>query len=105
MKVYLLVITNESAEEPGVSATVEVYADKDAAINDVKWMADCQKRIERDTMTERFEYSGKSLVFVPGFVHEGVPVFAIKTRTQMKHIDSYMWRAVFEKEVNLKKAE
>lgn len=104
MKVYLLVITNESAKEPGVSATVEVYLDKDAAINDAKWMADCQKRIEGNTMTERFEYGGESLVSVPGFVHEGTPVFAIKTRTQFAYIDSYMWRAVFEKDVNIKKA-
>ena len=105
MKVYLLVITNESLNEPGISATVDVYADKDAAINDVKWMADCQKRIEGNTMTERFDYNGESLITVPGFVHEGTPVFAIKTRTQMQYTDTYMWRAVFEKDVDPKKSE
>ena len=102
MKVYLLTCTVERMEEGAIPSTsISLYTDKDAAINEVVSLAEAQKRLERNTMTECFTFEGDAQIFVPGLVQEGVPIYLIRTRTVMPSYgsDCRMWRAVFEKEI------
>ena len=99
MKVYILA-TVHITSAGDYSTLLDVFLNKDDAINRAKRNAEGQKVIERETMTGWLEYNGESILLIPGLKQEDVPLFCIKTETVMKkqQIEAVTYRAVFEKE-------
>lgn len=103
MKIYLLTCTCQSSNTGSPETTILPYSDKDAAIAEVNSLVEGQKYIERETLVDVFE---DCIEHIPGIVFEGLPLYCVRTHTIMHTgprkqniVDSYMWRAVFEKEV------
>lgn len=103
MKIYLLTCTSKSNNTESAETTIHPYLDKDAAIAEVNRLVEGQKYIERESLVDVFE---GCIEHIPGLVFEGLPVYCVRTHTIMHTgpkkqniVDTYMWRAVFEKEV------
>ena len=104
MKIYLLACTSKNCTTGNVESTITPYLEKDDAINEVNKLVEGQKYIERETLVDVFD---DCVEHVPGLVFEGIPLYCVRTHTimhmgpQKQHVvESYMWRSVYEKEVN-----
>ena len=95
MKVYNLIVTGEHW------FSSKLYENLDDAINEVKNMEECQKRLEGKTNVGihvvNKEYEG--LPWLGFDVYKGEWKYASESRTLFNGEMSTMWRIVYEQEV------
>lgn len=92
--VYLLVTVCERQDE-ATDAVINVFKTAANAINDAKWAAEAQKRIEGASFIGLDEYEN-GVPSVPSMHMLGKPVYASCAKTMFRGRECRAWRAVYE---------
>ena len=92
--VYLLVTVCERQDE-ATDAVINVFKTDVNAINDAKWAAEAQKRIEGASFIGLDEYEN-GVPSVPSMHMLGKPVYASCAKTMFRGRECRAWRAVYE---------
>lgn len=94
--VYLLAIAWERTDGM-TEINIEVYSDKEHAIEDAKGLAEGQKRIECSSITGFIEYKEGLTPSIPSLPQMGMPLYASRMDTTFLGKEYRTWRGVYEK--------